>query len=466
MQVILSQVVHTKDMNPQVTYKKYSTAGVDWAAWLLGIGLGLTLALQATTMRYGDINSVYSAAASLSRIAALVGTYFALVGIFFVARIPAVEKGVGYDRLVAWHRKLGPWSLYLILLHFVLVLVSFAGQDQIPLYKELWNFLSDFPWMWPAMAGFILMMLAGVTSYKKARAKMSYETWWIIHIYTYVAIAASFMHQVLNGQMFVGHPLNRLYWTTLYLLMAAAVIIYRIGFPLVRSIRVGLVVEKVVVEGPGLISVIMRGRNVKLLKAEGGQFFSWRFLTRGHFLMSHPYSLSAAPSDKYMRITIKDLGDHSRASRHIRPGTRVFVEGPYGAFTAGRATQPHLVMVGGGVGITPIRALMEEFKSAVQMDVFYRVSTREELIMVDELDYLVAQSNGRVRVHYLVGSRKDYPMDAQFIKSYAPRAADSDFYVCGPEALVATVRKAAEDLGVPKNRFHDEDFAFHPVNGG
>ena len=164
-----------------------------------------------------------------------------------------------------------------------------------------------------------------------------------------------------------------------------------------------------------------------------------------------------------MRITIKDLGDHSRATQHIKPGTRVFVEGPYGAFTAGRATQPHLVMVGGGVGITPIRALMEEFKSVVQMDVFYRVSKKEELILVDELDYLVNQSNGRVRVHYLVGSRKDYPMDAAFIKSYAPRAADSDFYICGPEALVETVRKAAEDLGVPKNRFHDEDFAFHPA---
>ena len=452
--------------NSQPTFRKHSAVGVDWAAWFLGIGLGLTLALQATTMRSSDINSVYSIMASLSRLAALAGSYFAIVGIFFVARIPVVERGVGHDRLVAWHRKLGPWSLYLILFHFLLVTISFAGQDQKPLYKELWNFLIAFPWMWWALAGFFLMMLAGVTSYKKARAKMSYETWWIIHIYTYSAIAASYMHIVHNGQMFVGHPLNRLYWTSLYLLVAAAVLIYRIGFPLVRSLRVNLVVDKVVVEGPGLISVIMKGRNLKTLAAEGGQFFSWRFLTRGHFLMSHPYSLSAAPTDKHLRITIKDLGDHSRATRHIKPGTRVFVEGPYGAFTAGRATQPHLVMVGGGVGITPIRAMMEELKSGVQMDVFYRVSKKEELILKDELDYLEKNSNGMTRVHYLVGSRKEFPMDAEFIKAYAPRAADSDFYICGPEALVETVRKAAADLGVPKNRFHDEDFAFHPVQGG
>jgi predicted ferric reductase len=450
-------------MRSAATFRKHSAAGVDWAAWVLGIGLGLTLAMQVEAMSKSDITGFYPILATMSRVAALTGTYFAIVGIFFVARIPIVEKGVGYDRLVAWHRKLGPWSLYLIALHFALVLIAFAGQDQVPLYKELWSFLQTWPWMWPALVGFVLMMMAGITSYKKARAKMSYETWWIIHIYTYVAIAASFMHQVLNGQMFIGHPLNRLYWTALYILMAAAVLTFRVGAPLWRSLRHNLVVEKVVVEGPGLVSIIMKGRNLHGLAAEGGQFFSWRFLTRGHFLMSHPYSLSAAPSEHYLRITVKDLGDHSRTVRYIQPGTRVFVEGPYGAFTAGRATQPHIVMVGGGVGITPVRAMIEEFKGGVEIDVFYRVSSEEDVILRDELDYLVAHSNGMVRVWYLVGSRKKYPMDAEFIRSYAPRAADSDFYICGPAALVETVRQAAADLGVPKNRFHDEDFAFHPV---
>ena len=88
--------------------RKYSSAGTDWAAWFLGIGLGLTLALQLTTMSHSDITSVYAVIASVSRAAALVGTYFAIVGIFLVARIPWVERGVGHDRLVTWHRKLGP----------------------------------------------------------------------------------------------------------------------------------------------------------------------------------------------------------------------------------------------------------------------------------------------------------------------------------------------------------------------
>lgn len=329
------------------------TAGVDWAALITGLGLGLTIALQLTTLRKSDISSVYSSINSLSRLCALVGTYFALLGILLVARIPWVERGVGHDRLVTWHRKLGPYSLFLVGFHVLFVVFGYAGQDHLSLIVELWRLLHQFLWMWAALAGFIFMMAAGISSYKKARAKMSYETWWLIHIYTYLAIGLSFMHQVLNGPMFIGHPLNRAYWTALYIVMAFSIVVWRLGIPIARSVRHNLKVEKVVIEGPGVISVIMRGRKLHKLAAEGGQFFGWRFFARNHLLMSHPYSLSAAPTEHLLRITVKDLGDHSRSLAYLKPGTRVFVEGPYGAFTAGRSSRPHVVLVGGGVGITP-----------------------------------------------------------------------------------------------------------------
>ena len=177
--------------------------------------------------------------------------------------------------------------------------------------------------------------------------------------------------------------------------------------------------------------------------------------------MSHPYSLSAAPTAHYLRITVKDLGDHSRSLASLKVGTRVFVEGPYGAFTAGRATMPRVVLVGGGVGITPVRALIDEFKNGVQIDLIYRASRKEDLVLKEELDYLEYHSNGSIRVHYLVGSRKDHPMGADALKKLVPAIADSDVYICGPGPLVETVKQAVEDLGVPKNRFHDEAFAFH-----
>jgi predicted ferric reductase len=445
----------------RISARKFSAAGTDWAALLTGLGLGLTVALELTTLRKSDLANIYSILQATSRFAALIGTYFALLGILLVSRIPWVERGVGHDRLVTWHRKLGPWSLYLIGLHVLLVTIGYAGQFHVNLASELINILTTFNWMWAALAGFIFMITAGVTSYKKARAKLSYEAWWIIHVSTYAAIALSFTHQVLNGPMFIGHPLNKAFWIFLYGSMVFSILYWRFAIPTFRSFRHGLKVEKIVNEGENMVSVIMRGNNLDKLGAQGGQFFGWRFMSKGHALVSHPYSLSAAPTAHYLRITVKDLGDHSRSLADLKKGTRVFMEGPFGAFTAGRASRKHVVLIGGGVGITPIRALMEEFREGVQLDVIFRASRSEDLVLREEMDYLAAQSEGSIRVHYLVGSRKIHPMDARSLKSLVPRFADSDIYICGPGPLVETVREAAKDLGVPKNRFHDEAFAFH-----
>jgi predicted ferric reductase len=446
-------------MSNASTIKYSSGAGVDWAALIAGLGLGLTVAMQLTSMSRADIASPYAAITSFSRLCALVGTYFAVLGIFLIARIPFVERGVGHDRLVTWHRKLAPYSLFLIGFHVLFVAIGYAGLEQIPTIIEIWRMVTRFPWMLPAFVGFIFMMAAGITSYKKARARMSYETWWTVHLYTYLAIALSFMHQVLTGPMFIGHPLNRFFWNVLYLAVAATLITWRFAIPVIRSLRLGLKVEQVIKEGPGVFSIIMKGRNVDSLGAQGGQFFGWRFLTKGHWFISHPYSLSAAPTKKYLRVTVKDLGDHSGSVTFIKPETRVFLEGPYGAFTAGRASKGHVTLIGGGVGITPIRAIMEEFPPNVEVDVIFRASKKEDLVLKEELDYL-AEERG-ARVHYLIGPRSEHPMDAKYIMRIVPTFRDSDVYICGPTPLVDAVREAARNVGIPKNRFHDEAFAFH-----
>jgi ferredoxin-NADP reductase len=205
----------------------------------------------------------------------------------------------------------------------------------------------------------------------------------------------------------------------------------------------------------------MRGRQLDKLNAQGGQFFSWRFFQAGHWWLSHPYSLSAAPQEKFLRVTVKNLGDHSAEIQNLKPGTRVFFEGPYGTFVASRASRGHIVLVGGGVGITPLRALMEELDPTKEIDVLFRASKDEDLVLRHELDELADKMGARV--HYLVGPRAKHPMNADYISKFVPAFADSDVYVCGPTPLVDAVRDAARDAGIPKDRFHDEAFEFHAV---
>ena len=434
---------------------------LDLTSITIGILFGLTCATYLETTTSTDWSTVYGVITSISRICALIGAYLSLVGLVLVARIPYVEKSVGHDRLVVWHRKLGPYSMYLVSFHVIFVILGYAGNDRVKLGVELWRMIVRYPWMLPAFVGFLFFVAAGITSYKRVRKNMTYETWWTIHLYTYLAISLAFMHQVLTGPMFIGHPLNKVYWELLYIYAAVLLLLWRIIIPVVKSMRHQLRVEKIVNEGPGVYSVIMRGRALDRLGAQGGQFFGWRFLTKGQWWISHPYSLSAAPTDHYMRVTIKELGDHSSLVKRIKKGTRVFFEGPYGTFTASRSSRGHVALIGGGVGITPIRALLEEFDITKEIDVIFRASKQEDLVFQRELDE-IARVRG-ARVHYLVGSREIHPMSAKYIEKYIPAFKDSDVYVCGPTALVDAVRGAAKSAGIPKNRFHDEAFEFHNV---
>ncbi len=436
-------------------------ANADWASILLGVGLGLTLAIYVNSTKIYDWHSVYAITLSLSRICAMLGAYFSLVGVVLVSRINWIEKSVGHDRLVLWHRKLGPYSIYLITFHVLFVILSYAASDRVKIGMETWRILFNYPWMIPAYLAFGFLITAGITSYKRVRKKISYETWWTIHLYTYLAIGLGYMHQVLIGPMFISSQISKYYWLSLYILAFGTILLWRILIPLTKSLIHNLKVQQIVHEGPGVYSIVMKGRNLEKLKAQGGQFFSWRFLSSGQWWMSHPYSLSAAPTKNYLRVTIKALGDHSGQIKLIKPGTRVIFEGPYGTFVAAKASKEHILLVGGGVGITPLRALLEEIDPEKQIDVIYRTSNENELVLSNELDELCKLKGARI--HYLVGSRNEHPMSAKNLLNYVPSLRDCDIYVCGPTAMVESLRQAAREIGIPKNRFHDEVFEFHAV---
>jgi predicted ferric reductase len=442
--------------------RKRAMVRLDLAAILTGTGLGLTLSLLAATLTKEDVTGTFQIITTISRVAALAGTYLALLGLLLVARITWIERAVGHDRLVSWHRKSAPYSLFLILIHVLLVAVGYAANDKVRVGVEIWRLVTTYPWMLPAFVGFLAFMAAGISSYKRVRAKIKYETWWTIHLYTYIAIAFSFMHQVLTGVMFIGHPLNRAYWTGLYIFVAATIITWRVLIPLYKSLRFRLRVAQVDIEAPGIISIYVRGKNLQKLKAEGGQFFNWRFLDRQRWYESHPFSLSAAPTNEMMRFTVKDLGDHSRSLISLQPGTRVMIEGPFGTFTKHQANKSRpILLIGGGVGITPIRALLEELPKNSDISLIYRTSNDEGLIFLDEINELAREKE--VRLHALPGSRHLYPLDSKHLLQLIPNVRECEIYICGPTSLTNVIRESAQELEIPKSRVHSEIFEYHRV---
>jgi predicted ferric reductase len=284
-----------------------------------------------------------------------------------------------------------------------------------------------------------------------------YETWYFIHLYTYLAIALAFSHQFADGSSFIGSLAARFWWAAMYLTVFALIAWYRFAVPLRAFFRHGFRVLGVTAEGPGVVSVYIGGSRL----AEPGQFFRWRFLDRSHWWSSHPYSLSAAPAGDVLRITVKDLGDHSRALARLRPGTRVIAEGPYGAFTAGGSGSPAqgAVLVAGGVGITPLRAMFATLPGPVTL--IYRASSERDIVFREELDTIAAARGATV--HYLTGSRAELggdPLSPSVLRQLVPGLARLEAYVCGPPGMAGAAAEALSAAGVPRKHIHHESFEF------
>jgi predicted ferric reductase len=431
---------------------------VDAAAIAVGLGMGLCVALAVVAESKGSLRAPGGLIIFGGRLAGLTGTYLLLIMVLLVARIPAIERAVGQDRLVGWHRKLGQWPIYLLAAHAVLITVGYAEEAKTGLWHELTILIKTYADVLMAIVAFALLVMAAVTSIRAARRRMRYETWWTIHLYVYLALALSFSHQLANGASFVGHPLTRAIWVALWLATAGTALVFRVLLPIARSAWHDLRVVGVNAETPGVVSIICRGRHVERLAVDGGQFFQWRFLTRGMWWQAHPYSLSAMPRSPYLRVTVKAAGDHSRLLTRIPVGTRVAIEGPYGAFTRHARNANKVLLVGVGVGITPVRALLEDMDPWVDVSVVTRASTAGDLIFREEIRRLVANRGGQL--HEVVGSRRAHPLDERHLRRLVPDIAERDVYVCGPDDFSDRLTVAARNLGVPEERIHREQFAF------
>ena len=430
----------------------------DACAALAGLGFGATIGLVVVGETRGSLSAPGGPLIAGGRLAGFVGAYLILVMVVLIARLPWLERAVGQDRLVRWHRRIGPWPIWLITAHIVLITLGYAQLAKVGALRQLWVFLTSYPDLLAAAVGFGLLVMAGITSIKIARRHLKYETWWIVHLYLYLALALAFAHQIVTGGSFIGHPLTKAIWIAVWALTAGLVLVFRVLQPIARSLRHQLRIAWVREETTGVFSLVCSGRRLDRLAVSGGQFFKWRFLTKDLWWHAHPYSLSALPRPPYMRLTIKALGDQSRAVAQLKPGTRVAIEGPYGVFTHYARVSDHVVLIGAGVGITPLRALLEDLPESVDVTVIVRASRTNDVVHRDELIGLVDQRGGRF--HEVIGSREEARFDARTLGDLVPDLARCDLYVCGPEGFGRSVAASALRLGVHRDRIHEEVFAF------
>ena len=207
------------------------------------------------------------------------------------------------------------------------------------------------------------------------------------------------------------------------------------------------------------MSVVVRGHHLDRLPVTGGQFLNFRFLKRGMWWRGHPYSISALPGGNEMRITVKAAGEHSTALAELEPGTPVAIEGPYGAFTQHARETDRVLLVGAGVGVTPVRAHARRPAAT-------RRRGRHPARLERRASSSCATRSGgswtsaAAGCIEVVGPRAQAPLDAGHLQRLVPDITTRDLYVCGPGGFMKQLIGQARSLGVPEGRIHHEEFAF------
>jgi predicted ferric reductase len=425
---------------------------------LAAIGAGAAAVLALWWHSTLAISGVGGWLTGAGEILGLLAGYGVIVLVLLMARIAPIERGVGADRLARWHAMGGRYIISLISGHALAIIWGYAASAQVNPVAETATLLTTYPDVLMATAAWFLLLGVAFVSARAVRARLRYETWYYLHFYTYLAIALAFSHQFAVGASFTSDLAARFWWASLYLVVASLVLWYRVVVPVRDFARHDFRVAGVRREAPRTVSIYIGGKRLRDLAAEPGQFFRWRFLAHGHWWQSHPYSLSALPSDDLMRITVRDVGDHSSGLASLRPGTRVIAEGPFGAFIPDRSARSTLLLAG-GVGITPLRAMFATLTGAVTL--IYRASTWQDIVFAAELD-AIAEARGAT-VHYVVGTRSDFggdPLSASALRELAPGLHRMDVYLCGPPGMTGTAVAALTEAGVPRRRIHYESFEF------
>lgn len=412
-----------------------------------------------------DLGSWASGLVSAGRITGLVSAQLLLVQVLLMSRLPWLEHAYGRVRLARIHRVIGLLSFWLMVAHIVTIIAGYASARWSLVPATSWQLLTGYAGVLLAAAGVVCLVMVVVTSIKVSRRRIRYESWHLLHLYGYLGAGLALPHQLWTGREFLARPAAAFYWWALWIAAAGSVVLWRVAFPLWRGLRHGLRVVSVTWEGSDVVSVTMAGRRLDRLPVRAGQFITTRFLTMPGWTRANPFSLSAAPNGRTLRITAKVVGDGTARLSRLRPGTPVYFEGPYGRLSDRARTRAKVLLAGAGVGITPLRAMAEglDYRPGDAV-LLQRCSGRP--LFAREFERLTADRG--LKVFHLRGPRPHPrsvlgPIPAGMdelsaLCAVVPDLAEREVFLCGPRGWTAGMVRLALRGGVPPENIHTESF--------
>lgn len=400
---------------------------------------------------------------SLSRLSGLYLVFVILVQFLIMGRSLWLERAFGLDKLSRIHRLNGYFVVAFLLLHPVLLIAGYSMLTGISFIDQAVQVITEFEYVFPAFIGVLLLLLVIVSSVYIVRNRVLYEWWYAVHLFTYSAVVLAFFHQQKIGEDFLAHPGFNTYWTVLYIFVFGNVLLFRFIRPLFLYYRHSFKVSSNVQESHNVRSISIKGKKIGDLKIKPGQFITVRFLDQKLWWEAHPFSISQIPSGNQLRITPKQVGDYTSRLSHVTEKTPVILEGPFGTFTSDRSRNNKVLLIAGGIGITPIRTLLEQFvKEKRDIVLVYSVQTEKDLVFEKEIKQLQKLHSFVYRPFVSRSeNHKHYgKISARALKDVIPDVTRRDVFLCGPLPFMKSVESYLHSLNVPKRTIFYEEFTW------
>ncbi len=434
--------------------KIFSENNIGWAI-LLSIALFPVLLWSLMAPLSGRFAEFDTTMTSLGQITGLAGMALFAFTMILSSRLIFLEKiFVGLDKLYRVHKIAGSVAFILILFHPILLALRYVPFS----VESAANFL--LPGNSPAnnlgIASLVLMFLLFASM---LFAKMRYQTWKSMHKFIGIPFFLAGLHSFIVYSDITNNSLLRYYMLSLSALGLAAYV-YRsvLGAFLVK--KFDYLVDNVRELSESIVEISMIPLN-EGIRHVPGQFIFVGFQNGGVSSEPHPFSISSAPSERVLQISVKSLGDYTSQLKHLRKGALARIEGPYGKFSFNDCANKNQIWIAGGIGITPLLSMARSLENGFNVDLYYCAKNRDDAVFLDEL-VSIAENKANFRViNYC--SDKSGRITAEVVEKLSGTLSGKDIFLCGPPAMMRALKKDFINLGVDKIRIHNEEFQFNEL---
>ena len=403
-----------------------------------------------------DFWTEFSAALGYSGLA-IMGLQFGLTACFRFVTAPW-----GEDVIYHFHRQISLVAVSLVIAHPIIL---FSVRPEL---LALLNSIQA-PWRarFAALSTYSLIALV-VMALWRVQLNIRYETWHLSHIVlAVVAITAGLLH-MLGWGFYLTNPSKQALWISLTILWVGLLTYVRLVKPLF-ILRRPYLVSEVRKERGDTWTLTMRPEGHQGFRFRPGQF-GWLTLWGSPFkITGHPFSFSssAEAADGCVEMSIRNLGDFTSRIDKTPVGTRVYLDGPYGAFTIGNPADMH-VLIAGGVGITPMMSMIRTLADqgdARPVVLIYGSKDWESITFREELEMLKERLNLTI-VHVLADPPTGWTGEQGFItadilrRHLRPPSADHEYFICGPNVMMDAIERALGELKIPMSKYHSERYSF------